>query len=101
MHRLVLLLSLLVFGCGSVTGGSELEREVVSRHLGGDFGTVGPFSRQRKQELDVLAPADRQQALAQLEHGAVGFLIYGPGSEKPQRIVVVLKDQVVGDYRVP
>jgi hypothetical protein len=101
MKRLPLLLCLLTFGCSTTTSSPEFAREIVSRHLGGDFGTVGPFTKQRKRELEVLAAADQKTALGLLEEGALGFLIYEPNQPKARRVSLVLKDRVVGDYRVP
>lgn len=100
MKRFVFLFALSLAGC-TTPAAPELSREVVLRHLGGDFGTVGPFTKQRKKELDVLAPADKQAATALLEQGAFGFLIYAQGGARPQRVILVAKDKVVGDYAVP
>src|SRR4051794_11738267 len=92
---------LLLAGCGSTGGRPEKTREVVLQYLGGDFGTVGPFGRERKKELDVLAPADRTAALALLDQGALGYTIYQSNAPTAQRMILVAKDKVVGDYRIP
>ena len=94
-----ILLGLLLCSAGCATGPRDVEgaREVVLQYLGGNFGTAGPFSRDGKKELDVLAPADRTQAAALLDQGAVAFLAYQAGATT--RVVLVAKGRIVGDFR--
>lgn len=99
--RIALVFSLALFGCAAPPAGTEILREVVLHHVGGDFGTVGPFYKDRKKELDVLVPQDRARAAALLDQGAAGFLIYQPGNAGAARIVLVEKDHVVGDFSAP
>ena len=107
-------LSLLFFsGCASETGGPEVAREVVLKHVGEGVGTVGPFNRKDKGELASLSPQDRATAIALLDLGALGFLICSrsDGTTPPttggkladlikvDRILFVQNGQIVGDFR--
>ena len=82
------------------------------KHVGDGVGTVGPFNRKDKKELDSLSPPDRSAANALLDHGAVGFLIFraDDGTKSPpagaaladmvnvDRILFVQHGQIVGDF---
>ena len=85
---------------------------MVLQHVGPGVGTLGPFNRKDKKELGALSPQDRNAAIALLERGALGFLVFGPddGSKTPtagaaladfvnvDRIVFVQHGQIVGDF---
>jgi hypothetical protein len=107
MHRSLLVssLMLLVAGCGTSAIKSETTREVVLQYLGTDVGTAGPFFKGGKNELGGLSDSDRRQAETLIDQGAAVFLVYsghrtgdtaGTGAD---RIVLVSKGQVVGDFR--
>src|SRR4051794_456772 len=107
---LPLCLTLLLAGCTTDPGGSEAVREVVLKYVDADVGTAGPFGKQGKKELDILSDKDRAAALALLDRGAVGFVVFArdygaaarPGSNDTattSRIILVLKGKVVGDFR--
>jgi len=105
-------LSLLLGSCSTTPGGAEGAREVVLKHVGDGVGTLGPFNRKDKKELASLSPQDRAAANALLDHGAVGFLVFGPddGTKSPaagaaladmvnvDRILFVQHNQIVGDF---
>lgn len=114
MHFIALLIlsAFLVAGCTSTPGGPEAAREVVLQHVGAGVGTLGPFNRKDKKELGALSPQDRNAAIALLDRGALGFLVFGPddGSKTPaagaaladlvnvDRILFVEKGLIVGDF---
>ena len=103
---------LLLCSCTSTPGGPEAAREVVLKRIGDGVGTVGPFTRKDKKELESLSPQDRTTAAALLDHGALGFLICSPdnGTAAPastgaladmvkvDRIIFVQNAQIVGDF---
>ena len=97
--RLVALVMVLLGGCASSPVNSEKAREVVLSYVGGSVGTAGPFSNQAKKEFGVLSPKDQAEASALIDRGAVAFLIFETGKSSAVRIVLVQKDQVVGDFR--
>lgn len=118
MVRSLAVLLVLLGGCATSPGDAEAEREIVLRYLDANVGTAGPFSKHGKKELDILSAPDRAAALALLERGAVGFLVYVPepaaaapapdapaAAAKPAasvaaaRIIILLHGKVVGDYR--
>jgi hypothetical protein len=100
-------------GCNSGPANGEADREVVLKYVGGNFGTLGPFSKKTKKELQALSSKDQAAAGELLDRGAVGFVIFGPddGSKahtksgtdadlvNVDRIILVQKGQVVGDFR--
>ena len=92
-------LCFLLCGCAATPADSEATREIVLQYLRTDVGTEGPFSNQKKKELEVLSPEDRQRAIELLSHGALGFLIFEPGNASATRIVFVSKGRIVGDFR--
>jgi len=103
---------LLLCGCANESAGPEAAREVVSNHVGEGFGTVGPFTRKDKKELEALSPQDRSAAVALLDRGAVGFLICSKENGAPSpaagealadlikvdRIILVKNNRIVGDF---
>src|SRR4051812_26273234 len=105
---------LLLSGCASVPdGGPEAAREVVLKNVGEGVGTVGPFNRKDKKELESLSPQDRSAAVALLDRGALGVLVFGPNKEAKRaattsgaladlvvvdRILFVQRGQIVGDF---
>ena len=103
--RLALALSsvLLLSACGTPTAGSESTRAILLQYLGGDVGTVGPFGKGGKKELTVLSDAERAEAEALIDKGAMMFLIYGGsagGQPGVSRVVLMQDKQVVRDYVV-
>ena len=102
MIRVFTLLVVLLSGCATSSSDPETTREVVLKYLNSDVGTTGPFSKRNPKDLEILSPADRTQATALVDRGAVGFVIFGgaqkPGSETGGRIVLVQNGKVVGDY---
>ena len=92
------LLVLLGSGCATGPEGSEATREIVLQYIGHDVGTVGPFSKQAKHELAALSKNDRNQALALMDHGAAGFLIIEPNPAVPNRMILISKGRIVGDF---
>jgi hypothetical protein len=97
--RLASLLLVLLGGCVTSRVDSETTREVVLNHVGGSYGTAGPFSNQAKKEFVVLSPKDQQEASALIDRGAVAFLVFEAGNSTAVRIVLVHKGRVVGDFR--
>jgi hypothetical protein len=110
---LFVVLSLLMWsGCANPPGGPEAARQVVLQHIGNGVGTVGPFNRRDKAELASLSPQDRSTAVALLDRGAVGFLVFGPDNGTAvhaangkladlitvDRILFVQNGQIVGDF---
>ena len=113
LSSLSVFLSLTLAGCGTTPTATESTREIVLQYLGADaaVGTAGPFAKSAKREIGVLSPTDRAQAEALIDKGAVVFLVYAaqPASaatEAPSatstvsRVVLVQRNQVVGDFRV-
>lgn len=99
MTRWVPLCLLLIGGgCGTSPGGVEATREIVLQYVGRDVGTVGPFSKQAKRELGALSKPDREKALALMDGGAAGFLIIERDPALANRMVLVAKGKVVGDF---
>jgi hypothetical protein len=109
----IVILSLMMLGgCANPPGGPEIARQVVLQHVGGAVGTIGPFNRKDKKELESLSPQDRSTALALLDRGALGFLICSPETGaaprnangvladliKVDRIIFVQDGQIVGDF---
>ena len=109
----ILLLSLLVLcGCANPANSPEVARQVVLQHVGGTVGTVGPFTRKDKKELESLSPQDRSTSITLLDRGALGFLICSPDDGttprnangvladliKVDRIIFVQNGQIVGDF---
>jgi hypothetical protein len=111
-QSLLLLCLLPLFGCASASDAPEAAREVVLKRVGEGVGTVGPFNRKDKRELAALSPTDRAAANALLDHGALGFIVFGPddGSKSPAsgaaladlvnvaRILFVRRGEIVGDF---
>lgn len=103
----------LLSGCGTTAMDSESTREVVLQYLGADatVGTAGPFAKSAKREVDVLSAANRRQAEALIDQGAVLFLVYGQANARPVtndstdaspkvgRVILVQGKRVVGDFR--
>lgn len=98
MRCFPLWLLLLTGGCGTSPGGAEATREIVLQYIGRDVGTVGPFSTQAKRELGALSKADKEKALALMQGGAAGFLIIERDPAAANRMVLVAKGKVVGDF---
>ena len=105
MQRLLFsfLFAVLVAGCGTTPMGSEAAREIVLQYLGGDVGTVGPITRNAKNELGGLSEADRRKAEGLIDQGAVLFLVYDRNSPASQsggasRLILVRSGSVVGDF---
>lgn len=109
----ILVLSLFMLGgCATEPGGPEAARAVVLKRIGDGVGTVGPFNRKDKKELESLSPQDQKAAAALLDQGAVGFLICLPDDGttprvtngsladlvKVARIMFVLRGEIVGDF---
>ena len=92
------LLVLLCGGCSTAPSDAEATREIVLLYVGHDVGTVGPFSQRAKRELAALSPKDRTQALALMDHGAAGFLIIERDPAVSNRMVLISKGRVVGDF---
>src|SRR5258707_12129181 len=99
MKAATILLILLLCGCAATPADSEASREIVLQYLRADVGTEGPFSNQKKKELEVLSPEDKHRAIELLGGGAVGFLIFEPGIASATRVEFVSKSRVVGDFR--
>jgi len=110
---LIIVLSLLVLcGCANPANAPETARQVVLQHVGGTVGTVGPFTRKDRKELESLSPQDRNSANALLDRGALGFLICSPETGatshaesgaladliKVDRIIFVHDGMIVGDF---
>lgn len=91
-------LVLLAGGCATGPDLVEARREVVLEYIGHDVGTVGPFSKQATRELATLSAGDRSKVLALMEHGAAGFLIIERDPARPNRIVLLAKGKIVGDF---
>jgi hypothetical protein len=106
---LSVLLLLFLGGCATAPSDAESQREVVLRYLDANVGTAGPFGRHAKKELDVLSDKDRAEAMALLNRGAVGFLVFetaGTATDgKPSaptsapRVILVQHGKVAGDFR--
>jgi hypothetical protein len=109
----IIVLSLLgLGGCANPANAPEAARQVVLQHVGGTVGTVGPFTRKDRKELESLSPQDRNAANALLDRGALGFLICSPENAstphadsgaladliKVDRIIFVHNGQIVGDF---
>ena len=109
----IIALSLLALGgCANPANRPEVARQVVLQHVGGTVGTIGPFNRKDKRELESLSPQDRNTAIALLDGGALGFLICSPDDGttprnangvladliKVDRIIFVQDGQIVGDF---
>ncbi len=99
----ILVVLLLAGGCATApTGGPESTREVVLKYVNADVGTTGPFSKKNPKDLEILSDADRTQASALLDRGAVGFVIYAgsrtANAASETRIVLVQAGKVVADY---
>lgn len=109
---IAVLSSLLLCSCASAPGDPEAARGVVLKHIANGVGTVGPFTRKDKKELESLSPQDRTTAAALLDRGALGFLICSPDNGtaarasngaladmvKVDRIIFVQHAQIVGDF---
>ena len=109
----IIVLSLLALGgCANPANRPEIARQVVLQHVGGTVGTIGPFNRKDKKELESLSPQDRTTAIALLDRGALGFLICSPDDGTAQRnasgvladlikvarIIFVQDGKIVGDF---
>ncbi|PTX94563.1 hypothetical protein [Opitutus sp. ER46] len=101
----VLVLLPLLSACGTSSMGSEAMRGVVLQYLGSDVGTVGPFYKGGKKELDVLAVAERSRAESLIDGGAALFLVYSStlatrtrGATGADRIILVQHGKIVGDF---
>jgi len=109
----IVLLLISLCGCANQPEGPEVAREVVLKHIGDKVGTVGPFNRKDKKELQSLSPQDRSAAIGLLDQGALGFLICSPEGNDPaptatggaladlikvDRIIFVRGGQIVGDF---
>jgi hypothetical protein len=99
MSRLLpLLLVLACVGCSTPTDNIETARSLVLNYVGHNVGTVGPFSKHATREPALLAEPNRKEAMVQLQRGAEGFLVIEPDPATPNRIVLVLKGKIVGDF---
>lgn len=101
----LVLLTLLLAGCGTSPISTESTRGVVLSYLGGDVGTAGPFGKGGKRELEVLSPAEQKEGEALIDRGAVLFLVYGGSATQPKtgsvsRIVFVQNNKVIRDFVV-
>lgn len=111
MRSYCLAVLILVAGCATAPTTSETEREIVLKYVAIDVGTVGPFTKKGKQELNILSEKDRAAAAALLEQGAIGFVVYpkaasssptNPADRRPgARVILLQHDRVVGDFPVP
>jgi hypothetical protein len=59
---------------------------------------VGPFSKNAKHELAALSASDRTKALDLMDHGAAGFLIIERNPAVSNRMVLISKGRIVGDF---
>jgi hypothetical protein len=102
IRTLTILFVLLAGGCATSPGGPESIREVALKYVNADVGTTGPFSKKNSKDLEILSDADRAQASAWLERGAVGFVIFASSraanAASETRIVLVQAGKVVADY---
>ncbi len=92
------LLVLICSGCATAPSDAESTREIVLQYVGREVGTSGPFSKQARHELATLSAPDRAAALALMDRGAVGFLIIERNQANQNRIVLITKRKVVGDF---
>ena len=96
-----LILALVVMLCSSCATApidTEATREIVLEYVGHEVGTSGPFSKHAKRELAALSAKDRGEAMVLMERGAVGFLIIERNPALPNRIVLIARRKVVGDF---
>jgi hypothetical protein len=101
MKRLIPALLVICSSCATAPSDTEATRKVVLKYVHHGVGTEGPFSKGAQRQLAGLAEQDRSAVVALLEHGAVGFLVLEPTPTLPNRVIVVSKGKVVGDYPVP
>lgn len=109
MKRYLSVLLLILGGCATAPSDTESQREIVLRYLDANVGTAGPFSRRASKELGVLSEKDRAEAMALLNRGAAGYLVFeaagtaadgkSTAAAAATRIILVHHGKVVGDFR--
>jgi len=79
-------LTLALAGCATTAVDPEAAREVALQYINSDVGTTGPSNKNRTKDLDVPSAEDRAKALTLSDRGAVGFVAFGAGTVRLERV---------------